>query len=134
MKILNIIFQNVDSKLFFFRAQMKTSSKRQNRQTSFFKKRQSIQIDENYLRELQRQKKEQKNSNNKQIQKTTSNETDQQTTKKSYSKTTYQIDAMMILIINKNHAEQNVFDIFISKNITAAKACCRFISTFNKKK
>ena len=56
---------------------MKTSSKRQNRQTLLFRKRQSIQIDENYLRELQRQRKKQKNSNNKQIQKTISNETNQ---------------------------------------------------------
>ena len=57
MKILNIIFQNVDLKSSSFRVQVKISSKRQNRQTSFFKKRQSIQTDEDYLRELQRQKK-----------------------------------------------------------------------------
>ena len=40
----------------------------------------------------------------------------------------------MILIINKNYAKQNVFDVFISKNITTAKTCCRFMSTFNRKK
>ena len=79
-------------------------------------------------------KKKQKNSNNKQIQKTISNETNQQKIKKSYNKTTYQIDAMMILIINKNHAKQNVFDVFTSKNIATAKTCCRFMSTFNKEK
>ena len=79
-------------------------------------------------------KKKQKNSNNKKIQKTISNETNQQKTKKSYNKTTYQINAMMILIINKNHAKQNVFDIFILKNIATAKTYYRFMSTFNKKK
>ena len=79
-------------------------------------------------------KKKQKNSNNRQVQKTISNETNQQKTEKSYNKTTYQIDAMMILIINKNHAKQNVFDVFISKNITTAKICCRFMSTFNREK
>ena len=41
---------------------------------------------------------------------------------------------MIILIINKNYAKQNVFNVFISENVTTAKTCCRFMSEINRKK
>ena len=84
-------------------------------------------------------KKKQNNSANKQklktkqIQKIISNETDQNT-EQPYNKTTFQINVMMIFIINKIYIDQNVFDIFILKNIAATKTCLRFMSAFNRNK
>ena len=57
MKTLNIFFQNDDLNLSFFRSATRTFSKRQIRQISLTKKRQSNQINEKYLFEFRRQKK-----------------------------------------------------------------------------
>lgn len=139
INILNIFLQNDNSKSFIFRFFVRTLSKRQIRRILPFKKHQSNYTNKNHLRKLHRQKKNQKNSTNKQqsktkqVEKIISNETNQKT-ERSYSKIAYQINAIMILIINKTYAQKNVFDVLTAKDITAAKTCCRFMSAFNREK